>query len=150
MRGGWQWPMRRSLLRNNCDGTFTDVTREAGLMEPLAASQTAVWTDIDNDGFLDLFVGNEKGPSQLFHNKGDGTFEEIGHAAGVDRSAFTKGVVAEDYDNDGWPDLYVSNLNGDNFLYHNNHDRTFTEVAKQAGVQQPWTSFPGVVFRLRQ
>jgi hypothetical protein len=140
LRGGWQAPMRDSLLRNNCDGTFTDVTQSAGLAEPIA-SQTAVWTDIDNDGFLDLFIGNEQGPSRLYHNKGDGTFEDIAHSAGVDRVAFTKGVVAADYDNDGFMDLYVSNLGGENFLYHNNHDRTFTEVGKQAGVQAPWMSF---------
>jgi tetratricopeptide (TPR) repeat protein len=140
LRGGWQQPMRPSLLRNNCNGTFTDVTREAGLADPIA-SQTAVWTDIDNDGLLDLFIGNEQGPSRLYHNRGDGTFEDIAHAAGVDRIAFTKGVVSADYDNDGYPDLYVSNLGGDNFLYHNNHDRTFTEVGKQAGVQAPWMSF---------
>ena len=140
LRGGWQAPMRDSLLRNNCDGTFTDVTQSAGLAEPIA-SQTAVWTDIDNDGFLDLFIGNEQGPSRLYHNKGDGTFEDIAHAAGVDRVAFSKGVVAADYDNDGFMDLYVSNLGGENFLYHNNHDRTFTEVGKQAGVQAPWMSF---------
>lgn len=146
MRGGWQWPMRRSLLRNNCNGTFTDVTRESGLAEPLAASQTAVWADIDNDGFLDLFVGNEKGPSQIFRNKGDGTFEDISPSSGVDRSAFSKGVVAADYDNDGYPDLYVSNLNGANFLYHNNHDRTFNEVGEAAGVQAPYTSFPAWFF----
>ena len=140
LRGGWQAPMRPSLLRNNCDGTFTDVTESAGLAEPIA-SQTAVWTDIDNDGFLDLFVGNEQGPSRLYHNKGDGTFEDIAPSAGVDRVAFTKGVVSADYDNDGFMDLYVSNLGGENFLYHNNHDRTFTEVGKQAGVQAPWMSF---------
>jgi tetratricopeptide (TPR) repeat protein len=140
LRGGWQFAMRPSLLRNNCDGTFTDVTEQAGLAHAMA-SQTAVWTDIDNDGLLDLFVGNEQGPSRLYHNKGDGTFEDIAHAAGVDRVAFSKGVVSADYDNDGYPDLYVSNLGGDNFLYHNNHDRTFTEVGKQAGVQQPWMSF---------
>jgi tetratricopeptide (TPR) repeat protein len=140
LRGGWQQPMRSSLLRNNCDGTFTDVTEEAGLAEPIA-SQTAVWADIDNDGLLDLFIGNEQGPSRLYHNKGDGTFENIAAAAGVDRVAFSKGVVAADYDNDGFVDLYVSNLGGDNFLYHNNHDRTFTEVGKQAGVQAPWMSF---------
>ena len=140
LRGGWQQPMRSSLLRNNCDGTFTDVTEEAGLAEPIA-SQTAVWADIDNDGLLDLFIGNEQGPSRLYHNKGDGTFENIAAAAGVDRVAFSKGVVAADYDNDGFVDFYVSNLGGDNFLYHNNHDRTFTEVGKQAGVQAPWMSF---------
>jgi len=140
LRGGWQSAMRPSLLRNNCDGTFTDVTESAGLAEPIA-SQTAVWADIDNDGLLDLFIGNEQGPSRLFHNKGDGTFENIATAAGVDRVAFSKGVVAADYDNDGFVDFYVSNLGGNNFLYHNNHDRTFTEVGKQAGVQAPWMSF---------
>jgi tetratricopeptide (TPR) repeat protein len=140
LRGGWQSAMRPSLLRNNCDGTFTDVTESAGLADPIA-SQTAVWTDIDNDGFLDLFIGNEQGPSRLYHNKGDGTFEDIAQSAGVDGVAFSKGVVAADYDNDGFMDLYVSNLGGHNFLYHNNHDRTFTEVGKQAGVQAPWMSF---------
>ena len=137
LRGAWEFPMRKSLLRNNCDGTFTDVTRESGLAEPATRTQTAVWADIDNDGFLDLFVGNENGPSQLFRNKGDGTFEDISHSAGVDKIAFTKGVVAADYDNDGFVDFYVSNLYGGNFLYHNNHDRTFTEVSEKAGVHQP-------------
>jgi len=137
LRGAWEFPMRKSLLRNNCDGTFTDVTSEAGLAHPATRTQTAVWADIDNDGLLDLFVGNENGPSQLFHNKGDGTFEDISHAAGVDKIAFTKGVVAADYDNDGFVDFYVSNLYGGNFLYHNNHDGTFTEVSEKAGVHQP-------------
>jgi hypothetical protein len=141
MRGGWEFPMRRSLLRNNCDGTFTDVTRESGLGVTIAQSQTAAWADIDNDGYLDLFIGNENGPSQLFRNKGDGTFEDISHSAGVDRVAFTKGVVAGDYDQDGYMDFYVSNYFGGNFLYHNNHDRTFTEMAKQAGVQDAQRTF---------
>jgi FG-GAP-like repeat/ASPIC and UnbV/PPIC-type PPIASE domain len=141
LRGGWESPMRRSLLRNNCDGTFTDVTQESGLGEPVTASQTAVFADVDNDGYLDLFIGNENAPSQLFRNKGDGTFEDISHAAGVDQTAFTKAVVAADYDNDGYVDFYVSNTVGANFLYHNNHDRTFTEIAKQAGVQTPYYSF---------
>jgi tetratricopeptide (TPR) repeat protein len=140
LRGGWQSAIRPSLLRNNCDGTFTDVTESAGLAEPIA-TQTAVWADIDNDGFLDVFIGNEQGPSRLYRNKGDGTFENIAASAGVDHTAFSKGVVAGDYDNDGYVDFYVSNLGGENFLYHNNHDRTFTEVGKQAGVQAPWMSF---------
>jgi FG-GAP-like repeat len=80
--------------------------------------------------------GNESGPAQHFLNKGDGTFQDISEEAGVsgDGSAFSKGVAAADYDNDGSVDLYVSNLNGQNFLYHNNHDNTFTEVALKTGV----------------
>ena len=142
VRGGWEIPMRKSLLRNNCNGTFTDVTREAGLAEPSTATQTAAWADINNDGFLDLFVGSENGKPQLFLNNGDGTFKDISHSAGVDRVAFTKAVSVADYDNDGFPDFYLSNYAGDNFLYHNNHNNTFTDVAKQAGVLGPWISFP--------
>ena len=66
--------------------------------------------------------------------------------SGIDRIAFTKGVTAADYDNDGYVDFYVSNLNGNNFLYHNNHDGTFTEVAQEAGVQKPWQSFAAWFF----
>ena len=137
LRGAWQpqnFAQRKSLLRNNCDGTFTDVTRESGLAIPATNTQTAVWADINNDGLLDLFAGNETGPSQLFLNKGDGTFEDISHSAGIDRTSFAKGVVAADYDNDGYMDFYVSNQTGANFLYHNNHNGTFTEIASQAGV----------------
>jgi tetratricopeptide (TPR) repeat protein len=141
LRGGWEFPVRKSLLRNNCNGSFTDVTAASGLDATVSRSQTAAWADVDNDGYLDLFVGNENSPSQLFRNKGDGTFEDISHIAGVDQTAYTKGVASADYDNDGYVDFYVSNVNGENFLYHNNHDRTFTEVGKQAGVQAPWFSF---------
>ncbi len=134
LRGGWEdLAQRKSLLRNNCDGTFTDVTAASGLAAP-TTTQTAVWTDVDNDGFLDLFVGVENGPAQLFRNKRDGTFEDIAKAAGVDRTAFTKGVVSVDYDNDRYPDLYVSNYGGTNFLYHNNRDGTFTELSAAARV----------------
>jgi tetratricopeptide (TPR) repeat protein len=136
LRGAWEFPERKSLLRNNCDGTFTDVTREAGLAEPATRTQTTVWADINNDGLLDLFVGNENGPSQLFLNKGDGAFEDISAQSGVNKIAFTKGVTAADYDNDGYVDFYVSNLYGGNFLYHNNHNNTFTEVSALAGVHQ--------------
>jgi tetratricopeptide (TPR) repeat protein len=135
LRGGWEIPQRKSLLRNNCDGTFTDVTAASGLAVPATSTQAAVWVDINNDGLLDLFIGNEDGPAQLFLNKGDGTFEDISASAGIDRTAFSKGVAAADYDNDGYVDLYVSNAGGENFLYHNNHDNTFTEIGKKAGVQ---------------
>ena len=146
LRGGWEFPQRMSLLKNNCDGIFTDVTRASGLAATANATQAGAWADIDNDGLIDLLVGSESGPAQLFRNQGDGTFEDIAHAAGVDRTAFTKAVVAGDYDNDGYVDFYLSNYNGNNFLYHNNHDRTFTEVAGPAGVQDPWASFPAWFF----
>jgi tetratricopeptide (TPR) repeat protein len=141
LRGAWEIAQRKSLLRNNCDGTFTDVTDASGLAVPATSTQAAVWVDINNDGLLDLFVANEDAPAQLFLNKGDGRFEDISESAHVGRIMFSKGVAAADYDNDGWPDLFVSNLNGPNFLYHNNHDNTFTEVAMQAGVQSPTHGF---------
>lgn len=141
LRGGWEAANRKSLLRNNCNGTFTDVTDASGLGKTVTSTQTAAWADIDNDGYLDLFIGNENAPSQLFRNRGDGTFEDISHAAGIDKVAFSKGVAAADYDNDGFADFYVSNVTGANFLYHNNHDRTFTEIGRQAGVQAPYFSF---------
>ena len=140
LRGGWEIPQRKSLLRNNCDGTFTDVTVASGLGEP-TATQTAVWVDINNDGWLDLFVGNEGQPAQLFLNNGDGTFHDISASAGINRKLLIKGVAAADYDNDGFPDLYVSNFSGDNILYHNNHDNTFTEVTHAAGVEGPGRGF---------
>ena len=146
LRGAWELPMRNSLLRNNCNGTFTDVTSTSGLAVPASATQTAAWADIDLDGNLDLFVGNERSPSQLFLNQGDGTFVDIAPAAGVDRVMFTKAVVAGDYDNDGYPDFYVSNLSAENFLYHNNRDLTFTDMAEPLRVQQPIFSFPAWFF----
>jgi tetratricopeptide (TPR) repeat protein len=142
MRGGWQLPQRRSLLRNNCDGTFTDVTVAAGLARPATASQAAVWADVDNDGFVDLFVGNESAPAQLFRNRGNGTFEDIAASAGVNATAFTKGVAAADYDNDGLVDLYVSNLGGGNFLYRNDGNLRFTELSRAAGVHTADRGFP--------
>ncbi|HZS03586.1 MAG TPA: FG-GAP-like repeat-containing protein [Blastocatellia bacterium] len=142
MRGGWEFPMRNSLLRNNGDGTFTDVTKESGLLSGEHRTHTAAWADFDNDGWLDVFVGHEETPSQLFRNNGDGTFTDVTPRAGVGRTAFTKGATWGDYDNDGYPDLYVSNYGGENFLYHNNGDGTFTEVGKQLGVERPLMSFP--------
>ncbi len=145
LRGAWELPQRKSLLHNNCNGTFTDVTVRAGLATP-TSTQAGVWTDINNDGLLDLFVGNEDGPAQLFLNKGNGTFEDIAHAAGVDRVVYSKSVAAGDYDSDGWPDLYVSNLGANNFLYRNNHDGTFTELAQAAGVVGPGRGFASWFF----
>src|SRR5262249_638650 len=126
-RGAWvQYPVRPSLLRNNGDGTFTDVTREAGLMDPVN-SIFASWADYDNDGFLDLFVCCERQANHLYHNKGDGTFEEVAHQAGVaGNSSICKGAAWLDFDNDGYPDLFLNNLGGTAQLFRNNHDGTFT------------------------
>ena len=142
LRGGWEVPMRNSLLRNNQDGTFSDVTHESGLAAPGTATQTAAWADFDLDGHLDVFIGNEFTPSQLFRNQGDGTFVDVARSAGVGRTAFTKGAVWGDYDNDRYPDLYVSNYAERNFLYHNNGNGAFAEVARELGVDGPSYSFP--------
>ncbi len=142
MRGGWENPMHNSLLRNNRDGSFTDVTKESGLDCGPFRTHSATWADFDNDGLVDLYIGHEMALSQLFRNKGDGTFVDVSHSAGLAKVAFTKGADWGDYDNDGYPDLYVSNFGSDNFLFHNNRNGTFTEVAKQLHVEKPIMSFP--------
>jgi tetratricopeptide (TPR) repeat protein len=147
LRGAWEFPQRKSLLRNNCNGTFTDVTKQSGLAEPATSTQAAVWADLDNDGLVDLVVGNENAPMQLFRNQGDGTFKDIAGSAGIARGGFSKAVVAADYDNDGFPDLYVSVMNGPHFLYHNNHNMTFSEVSAASGVGNlPWQGFSSMFF----
>jgi hypothetical protein len=149
LRGAWlgafgQVP--KSLLRNNGHGRFTDVTFEAGLGETRYPTQTAQWADYDNDGDLDVYVGNEsvsdsRPPCQLFRNEGDGTFVDVAPAAGVTNDRFAKSVAWGDYDDDGDMDLYVSNLGEPNRLYRNNDDGTFTDVAAEAGVEGPSWSF---------
>ena len=102
MRGGWETAVRNSLLRNNGDLTFTDVTERAGLGGPAHRTHSVAWADFDNDGWLDVFVGHEFSWSQLFRNRGDGTFEDVTERAGLRFRSLTKGVVAGDIDNDGW------------------------------------------------
>ncbi|MCZ6746481.1 MAG: CRTAC1 family protein [Acidobacteria bacterium] len=147
LRGGWLFEhgrLRNSLLHNELDGPagrFVDVTHQAGLAEPAYPTQTAAWADFDGDGLLDVYIGNEevKGqafPSQLFHNNGDGTFTDVAAAAGVANLRFTKGVAWGDFDDDGDPDLYVSNIDP-NRLFRNNGDGTFTDVADPMGVIGP-------------
>lgn len=158
LRGGWlgqngKYPM--SLLRNNGNGTFDDVTEEAGLLS-LHPTQTAAWADYDNDGWLDLYVGHESNiyeshPSQLFHNNHDGTFTEVATPNGLADMGFVKGVAWGDFNNDGRPDLYVSVKGKPNHLFRNDGpldpknprpDRwKFTDVAAQSGVAEPLHSF---------
>jgi hypothetical protein len=142
IRGAWvHQPMRPSLLRNNGDGTFTDVTKEAGLLEPVN-SIAAAWADFDNDGLLDLFVCCERQPNRLYRNKGDGTFEEVAVKAGVQGNGqVCKGCAWLDYDNDGYPDLFLNNLGGTAQLFHNNRDGTFTDVTASMGIDGPKTGF---------
>ncbi len=164
LRGAWwgkfgEYPL--SLLRNNGDGTFDDVTEEAGLLT-IGPTQTAAWADYDGDGWLDLFVGHESKPGsvypcQLFHNNHDGTFTEVqapGAAAGKLGSdlGFVKGVAWGDYNNDGRPDLYVSSMFGGSHLFRNDGPRdakhpesgewVFTDVTQQAGLGGDRHTFP--------
>ena len=158
LRGGWlarAGHLPNSLLHNNGDGTFEDVTEEAGILS-YHPTQTAAWFDYDNDGWLDLFIGNEwtkrdPNPSELYHNNRDGTFTECAAASGMTVDCLVKGVTAGDYNNDGRPDLYVSCRSEPNRLYRNDGpkaggagptDWTFTEVSAAAGVTEPLHSFP--------
>ena len=136
---------------------FRDVAQQAGLTGWRHVMGTAEKTfiietvgsgvgliDYDNDGWLDIYLvsgstydalsGKTKSPhAALFHNNHDGTFTNVAEKAGVTNDRWGFGVAVADYDNDGWPDLYVGNF-GKNRLYHNNHDGTFTDVAEKAGV----------------
>jgi enediyne biosynthesis protein E4 len=149
------------LFRNLGNGKFQDVTAKAGVGDP-GFSTSAVWFDYDKDGKLDLFVCNYvdwsidkdlyctldgknksyctpesyKGQSStLYHNRGDGTFENVTERAGLhDPTGKSLGVATIDYDNDGWPDLFVANDTQPNKLYRNNGNGTFTDNAMTAGV----------------
>ncbi len=150
LRGAWGGRGGRhpnSLLRNDGTGRFTDVTFAAGLGAVHYPTQTGAWGDYDNDGDLDLFVGNENteelsAPSQLFRNEGNGTFVDVAQEAGVRNYRFAKAAVWGDYDGDRYPDLFVSNLNGFNRLYRNNRNGTFVDVAPDLGLVGPKSSFP--------
>jgi len=149
------------LFRNLGNGKFVDATKTAGLGDP-GFSTSAAWFDFDNDGKLDLFVGNYvewsvetdqfcsldgknksyctpqsyKGQSStLYHNRGNGRFENITQQAGLnDPAGKTLGVALLDFDNDGWLDLFLANDTEPNKLYRNNHNSTFADVAVTAGV----------------
>ncbi|HEY0796024.1 MAG TPA: CRTAC1 family protein [Acidisarcina sp.] len=152
---------RNHLFRNLHNGTFADVTAKTGLADP-GFSTSAVWFDYDNDGRLDLFVshyvdwsieadqtcsldgknksyctpaGYKGQSSSLFHNLGNGRFEDVTKRAGLyDPTSKSLGIALLDYDNDGWLDLFVANDTEPNKLYHNNRNGTFTDVAVASGV----------------
>lgn len=142
------------LFHNNGDGTFTDVSEQSGIREHLGKAWGVVAADLDNDGRMDLFVSNDTVANFLYMNRGTGKFEENGFAAGVaysseGRARSGMGVDSADYDNDGWMDLFVANIDEEIFsLYHNNHDGTFDDVAMQAGIGMPtrWMSGWGLRF----
>jgi hypothetical protein len=150
------------LFKNTGKGTFTDVTNSSGLGKRQAMSTSALWFDFDRDGRLDLFVCNyvKWSPEHdvfcsldgkhksyctpeayrgetcwLFHNRGDGTFEDVTATSGIfDSSSKSLGVAMLDYDQDGWPDLLVANDTQPNKLYRNAHNGKFKDVAVEAGI----------------
>jgi hypothetical protein len=141
------------LFRNNGDGTFRNVSAETGIAAHLGKPWGVVATDIDNDGWMDLFVSNDTVGNFLYKNRG-GQFEEIGLVADVSYSADGRarsgmGVDSADYNEDGWMDIFVANIDQEIFsLYRNNHDGTFEDVAMEAGIGMAtrWMSGWGMKF----
>jgi hypothetical protein len=154
MRGGWMegyGNFPNSLLQNNGNGTFTDVTIQAGLYS-LHPTHSSVWVDFNHDGWVDAFVGHETSDtadlhySEFYINNRNGTFTECAEQAGLRISQFVKGTGFTDIDNDGWADIYVSVFGGKNILLKNNgvsknNIPHFTDVTQQAGVEEPIFSF---------
>ncbi|MFM9961515.1 MAG: FG-GAP-like repeat-containing protein [Planctomycetaceae bacterium] len=151
LRGGWENPMRMSLLRNLGNGTFEDVTIASGLAEPIA-SEAGVWGDYDNDGLVDLFVSGEfrppfaAGPNfrpdprnrcRLYHNEGNGKFVNVAQTVGVAAELCSKGAAWGDFDADGRLDLYVSNMSGPGRLFRNESNDKFRDVTTEMGVAGP-------------
>ena len=150
MRGGWEIPMRNSLLRNNGDGTFTDVTQAAGLssgepLDPLRRVGRLRQRRLARRVRRPRADAEPAVPQpRRRHVRGRHRPRRRG------RVRVHKGATWGDYDNDGFPDLYVSNMFGDNLLYHNNGDGTFTEVGQDARRAEAVRQLPHLVLRLRQ
>ena len=152
LRGGWfgeDGNHPNSLLKNNGDGTFTDVTISASIYSE-HTTQTASWGDFNNDGWLDLFIGNENTGgsnhiSELYQNNGDGTFSDVAQAHNINAIGFIKAVIWGDINNDGFLDLYISRLGEPNLLFQNSgpeNNYHFKEISKKSGVTEPLNSFP--------
>jgi hypothetical protein len=131
---------RDRLYHNNGDGTFTDVTDKLNIDPGAYYGLGVLWLDYDKDGCLDLYVADDSSPSMLYHNDCKGGFTEVGAEAGVAYSADGReqagmGIDSADYDGDGWPDIVKTNFSDDaNNLYHNDHNREFTDLAGPAGI----------------
>jgi hypothetical protein len=134
-------PTASWLFHNNGDGTFTDVSKQSGIASSSGKAWGVVAADLNNDGRVDLFVANDTVRNFLFLNRG-GRFDEIGEQAGVAYSVDGRprsgmGVDAADFDQDGWIDLFVANIDYEMYaLYRNNHDETFDDVSTQSGIAQ--------------
>jgi enediyne biosynthesis protein E4 len=135
------YPRVRSwLFHNNGDGTFKDVSEESGIAKSLGKAWGVVATDINNDGWMDLFVANDTVENFLFLNKKNGKFEDIGLQTGVafsqeGRPRSGMGVDSADFDQDGWQDLFVTNVDQEMYsIYRNNHDQTFDDLTGPMGI----------------
>jgi hypothetical protein len=132
-------PTPSRLFHNNGDGTFTDVTKASGIAGQLGKAWGVVAADLNNDGWVDLFVANDTVRNFLFMNR-RGKFEETGEPAGVAYSADGRprsgmGVDSADFDQDGWMDLFVANIDHEMYsIYKNNHDETFDDLAVSTGI----------------
>jgi hypothetical protein len=133
-------PMPSWLFHNNGDGTFTDVSQKMGISDNPGKSWGVVATDINNDGWLDLFVANDTTANFLFANREGKRFEEIGFTSGVaygegGKARSGMGVDSADFDQDGWMDLFVTNLNHELYAFYlNKHDESFDDAAGRMGI----------------
>ncbi|MCA8990448.1 MAG: CRTAC1 family protein [Planctomycetaceae bacterium] len=142
-RGAWlDYPMKPSLLRNDGNMQFTDVTQSAGL-DAAANSNCAAWADFDNDGDLDLFMGCERQPSRMYRNLGNGTFADVAQEVGIKEESqpMTKGCAWIDFDNDDDEDLFTTSLSGVAKLYRNEGGDSFTDVSQEMGIDGPTQGF---------
>lgn len=135
------------LYKNMGGGVFVDVSKGAGITKEGGVVGHVLWVDYDRDGFVDLFQANSNGQSFLYHNEGDGTFKEVSLESGLGGNFNTNSAVWFDFNNDGFPDLFLANNRGGNKLYLNNGDGTFTDVTDKAhvGGDQGWNSVAACV-----
>ncbi|MDT7779252.1 MAG: enediyne biosynthesis protein [Acidobacteriota bacterium] len=139
-----------TLYHQKADGTFEDVSDKTGVNDaPRYYGFSSAWVRVNEDNLLDLIVINDSTPKQLYLNKGDGTFEEVGYPSGIalnenGREQAGMGVALGDYDNDGLVDFYITNFSDDsNTLYHNDGEGNFTDLTFQAGLGEPTIPFLG-------